>query len=494
MRPVIVIAFVLAACVFAGAFGEDRPTPPPTASNPSPLRTPYGAGPAPFAQLPATSCAAASCHGGGHVGKAGSEHTTWAPEADPQGPTDPHAKAYRVLFNSVSINMAKALGLGDAHTAALCLKCHAVDGTADPETRDGVLSEGASCGACHGPAEKWNAVHYTPAWKALTAREKWEKYGFVPANNLVARALNCASCHVGDADREVNHDLYAAGHPRVTFEAARMHYHEDYRKHWVEKTPQPDFEVRTWVVGQAATLRAATELLRVRAERAADPAGIWPEFSGYSCYSCHQRVGEGGVRNELSAAARPLGVPGWEVWSTTAVGVAAEYSGAAYPGVGAPDLRETRALQKLMAEKRTPNAKAVAAQAGKAVLEQDAWLVALQDADDRPAGPVAPGTAGRLGRAVAANAVTPDGRLLRDHDWDALAVNYLGCAAMFHAAGGDRANPWGAELRAVRDELRFPPRGVTRFDSPYDYTRTKLGQLKANFERLRDAAAPTGGK
>ena len=37
----------------------------------------------------ATSCAAASCHGGGQVGKVGSEHSTWAPEAFPEGASDP---------------------------------------------------------------------------------------------------------------------------------------------------------------------------------------------------------------------------------------------------------------------------------------------------------------------------------------------------------------------------------------------------------------------
>jgi len=306
--------------------------------------------------------------------------------------------------------------------------------------------------------------------------------------------LNCAGCHVGDADRDVNHDLYAAGHPRITFEAARMHFQPDYRKHWTEKMPQPDFEVRAWIVGQAATLRSATDLLRVRAERADKPDGIWPEFAGYSCYSCHQRVGEGDVRSELSTTTRAPGVPGWEVWSNSGIRIAADYCRVAYPDLSSPDLREVRALQALMGSNRAPESKKVVAQATKAVAELDAWLALMQAADDRGAKPVAPDTAERLARALAANALSKDGKKLADHDWDALASNYLGCAAMFHATGGFSANKWGKALEAVRDELRFPVGKGVRFDSPFEFDRKKLDLVRTNFERLRDAIAPTGGK
>jgi hypothetical protein len=496
VRPYSIIAVVLCACALGVSFSTANPRDPQepqlARAVPDP-QTPYGVGKAPFAHRAATSCAAASCHGGGQVGKPGSEHSTWAPEAFPEGQGDPHTKAYRVLFNPVSVRMAKVLNIGEAHKAALCLKCHAVDSAKDPDTRDQILSEGVGCGACHGPADKWIGDHYSAAWKGLSNREKWEKYGFVPASNLVARAVNCAGCHVGDADRDVNHDLYAAGHPRITFEAAAFHHQPGYRKHWTEKTPQPDFEVRLWVVGQIAALRSATDLLRSRADRADKPDGIWPEFAGYSCFSCHQKIGEGYIRGEASAAPRAPGVPGWEVWSNTGIGIAAEYCSAAYPGVSSPDLKELKALQTLMGAKRAPNAKAVATQATKAVAELDVWLAALQAAEDRGAKPVPKGTAEKLAAAIARNALTKDGTKLADHDWDALASNYLGCAAMFHATGGEAKNTWGKELNAVRDGLRFPVTKGARFDSPADYDAKKLDLLKVNFGRLRDAVAPTGG-
>src|SRR5437762_4932733 len=99
--------------------------------------------------------------------------------------------------------MAKSLGIAAAHKEALCLKCHAIDGV-KPEM---AVSEGVGCDACHGPAEKWLNAHVEPGWKHLSSRAKWEGYGFVPAENLVARSVNCVKCHVGGADRDVNHDL-----------------------------------------------------------------------------------------------------------------------------------------------------------------------------------------------------------------------------------------------------------------------------------------------
>src|SRR5262249_1707977 len=159
-------------------------------------------------------CAAAACHGGGQPGKKGSEHSTWAPDLDTDGPHDPHARAYRVLFNADSARMGKALGI-TPHKDSRCRAWHAAAG-GRPE---GAGSEGVGCAGCHGLAEKWLAAHVEPGWKELPNRAKWERYGFVPAGNLVARSLNCAGCHVGDATRDVNHDLIAVGHPRLAFES-----------------------------------------------------------------------------------------------------------------------------------------------------------------------------------------------------------------------------------------------------------------------------------
>jgi cytochrome c551/c552 len=408
--------------------------------------------------------------------------------------------------------MGELLGIKEPHKEARCLACHAVDSGGDSGTREQVLAEGVGCSGCHGPAEKWVGVHYLPEWQAIPNEKKWKDYGFVPTKNLVARTLTCAKCHVGDDERDMNHDLIAAGHPRLAFEAAAYHYKPDYRKHWVERMPQPDFEVREWVVGQVVTLRAAAELLRARAEKAETGHAPWPEFSSYSCYACHQKVGEEALRGVAGTNPRPAGVPGWEVWSNAAVGIAAEYCGTAYPALSSSHLPNAlklgavKRLRETTEAKRFPGARKVREEAAAAVAELDAWLVAMQRAQDRGLKPLPPGTAEKVAHALAANALAngPGGKpVLADHDWDALAANYLGCAAMFHARWAENpAGPepgWGGKLWALRDELQFPAIAIKsgkageRFNSPADLTQKKLFDLRDKFEALRGATAPRGG-
>jgi hypothetical protein len=474
----------------SGLLSNGKP-PPAAATQPSGPR-PYGLEKPSFGQVSSASCAAAACHGGGHPGRVGSEHSTWAATVFPTGPRDPHADAYRVLSNADSVRIGKLLGIAEPHGEALCLKCHAVDGVKPAPA----VSEGVGCGACHGPAEKWLAVHVQPGWKSLSNRTKWEQYGFAPAGNLVARTLNCVGCHVGDADREVNHDLIAAGHPRLNFEYTRFHFSPGYQRHWRDKTPQPDFEVRAWVVGQAATLRAATELLRARAERAAtdDPNTPWPEFSGLSCYACHQQIGTGPVRRESATTTRPAGLPGWEVWSNGAAGVAAKLCHEAFPGVETPRLQPLEALKKQM-EKRSPDPKAVAKSAAAAVAELDAWLAALQASEDRyGASRIPAALPRRFAHALSDNALSPKRVKLSDPDWDALAANYLGCAAMYHAAGGRSAVPaWTDPVRGLTAKLRFPPaKPGRRFDSPAGYGPDDLEAVRKRFGELYVATEPRG--
>ena len=463
--------------------GPADPLPPPRVDTPA---TPYGVSHPPFAHPPASSCAAASCHGGSQPGRPGSEHTTWAAPAVADGPHDPHAKAYRVLFNEDSVRISRLLGRPPAHQDALCLKCHAEPGVEPASAADGV-----GCGACHGPAEKWLTAHCQPGWKGLSNRTKWDEYGFVPTKNLVARTMTCTACHVGASDREVNHDLIAAGHPRLNFEAARFHTTPQYRKHWQERTPQPDFEVRAWAVGQVASLRAAADLLRARAERAERAESPWPEFAAHSCYACHQGIG-GEPRGDGAAVGRPLGRPGWEVWYTAAATVALDHAPALYPGVGRVSLKGLDDLKRLMAGPH-PKPAAVKARAAAAVADLDRWLAAAQLAEDGPPARVPPDLPAEMVRALAQSAATADGRA-KDSDWDFLAAHYLGCGAMYHAAGGKTAHPeWAAPLKALGAGLRFPPPiGRTRTDSPAGFGREKLIDAGLNFGRLAGPTSLTG--
>src|SRR5258707_1231750 len=105
-------------------------------------------------------------------------------------------------------------------------------------------------------AEKWRMAHYLPDWKQKTPQEK-ERLGMRPTKDLVARAKLCAECHVGTAEREVNHDLIAAGHPRLNFEFAA--YLANMPAHWREEgeNARLDFGARACAVGQLVSAQAA---------------------------------------------------------------------------------------------------------------------------------------------------------------------------------------------------------------------------------------------
>ncbi len=531
MRPVFLTAIVLGGCAIASVFRPASSQPPerlpniaerlPNAAVADPAKPagdkPYGVGKAPFDHRPAMSCSASSCHGGSEPGKPGSEYTLLAPEVIPSKSTDPHSRAYRVLFDQRSKDMVQKLGYKEeAHNATQCLACHSIEGTKDPATRDqAILSEGVGCGACHGPADKWIGQHYTAEWKAMSNREKWDKYGFAPTKNLTARTLICASCHVGGGERDMNHDMIAAGHPRLAFEPASFHAQEGYPKHWTEKGDLGDFEVRLWVVGQAATLRASVNLLYERAQRAEEHEKKdkgsdtpWPEFSGYSCYACHQKLPSTEVRSTLSEVLaekkRRPGVPGWELWSNTAIEVAAGSCELAFPGISSSGpsnvkLPALKALRDLMGQSLSPSPAEVMKYAGPARDELDLWLAKLQAAEENATQSVDADTPRKIANKLARNALSKDEQRskLADHDWDALAANYLGAAAMYSAAGRGGAKTWEGPLLTLRGNLRFPPVEVgsrTTFNSPADRDFDRLIKLRENFESLRSTTGTREGK
>ena len=415
---------------------------------------------------PATGCASASCHGGQVVGHKGSEETTWAT-------SDPHTTAYSVLLNADSKRIAGNLKLGKAHEAKVCLACHAVD--AEKVYHGELLegrgrTEGVGCDGCHGPSGKWLSLHYTPAWKATSDRDKYERYGFTQTKDFVARSMNCAGCHVGEPGREVNHDLIAAGHPRLAFEYSRYHYSPRYTKHWVEPLANPAFEMRAWYVGQVSTLRAAVSLLEARASRAdAKPADHpWPELSESSCYSCHRGLAKSPRAGEV-VAPRLAGTLPWQTWYSGLADLLPKVHAAMVPGSAVPSLTEFGKLKAVMG-KQVINPKDAARAAASAGAELDAWLAALQEAQgsNRFASPEPVVLANLLARA----ALDESGDKPRDPDWDFLGQHYLGIAAAFHASGGSAGAPaaWKAPLERLRTALKFPePSARTRFDSPVDF-------------------------
>ncbi len=182
-----------------------------------------------------------------------------------------------------------------------------------------VVREGVGCESCHGPAAQWIEPHRTDSWKRLSEQAKAAK-GMTPTRSLPSRASLCTGCHVGGLAGDVNHDLIAAGHPRLSFELTT--YLEAIPAHWdtlAERRDRPSFEAEAWAFGQVATVQDALGLLvrRANAAKGAVQAGLWPEFAEYSCSSCH---------HEISAELPPspshpvsggqtAGNPRWGTWS-----------------------------------------------------------------------------------------------------------------------------------------------------------------------------------
>ncbi len=72
--------------------------------------------------------------------------------------------------------------------------------------RAGRGENGISCEACHGAAGGWRDRHFEEGWtygKSLRA-------GMTDLRNPVKRGEVCLTCHLGDAERRVDHRLIAA--------------------------------------------------------------------------------------------------------------------------------------------------------------------------------------------------------------------------------------------------------------------------------------------
>lgn len=466
----IAIGWLAVRAATPGADGPGLPSIPAVAG----LQQPFGLETPAGKYSAVTNCSASNCHGNGSKGN---EYAIWAGD-------DPHRKAHLVLFNDVSDRIQKNLKTAvPASQDPLCLKCHAVDhdkhyhGELLPGRG---LSEGVSCDACHGPSQAWLGEHYRDDWKRLTDREKYERYGFKQTKDLVARALMCAQCHVGGRDREVNHGLIAAGHPRLAFEAARFHFTNNYPKHWKERIPNPEFEMKLWAIGQVASLRQAMELLAARAERAAANTAPWPEFAEASCFSCHFAVP---TTNDRSAAGdrggRPSGRPAWQLWYTAVVGPKSALT------LDRESLTKVRTLQS---KDSAPPAE-IATAAKAAVADLDAWLATVQRGDRSQTLAVTDMTG--LARFAARLPLTEDGKRLRDTDWDFLAQHTLALAAVAHAAG-DAAAEWRPLVAKLQEALAFPSdSGGRRYDSPRDYDAAVVLDL---FRKLDQKLNAGGGR
>jgi hypothetical protein len=291
------------------------------------------------------SCVGRSCHGGIEP-RTGSNCRQDEYTLILNG--DPHTKAYRVLTEERSKDMVRRLGRadGNAHEDARCLSCHATPLTVSEELADGLLGKlwehsakapeslrraelnfGVGCESCHGAAVHWLQPHQNPnrvpkdppksirddgtlIRELFKEAKSWPQ----PVGHADDRAKVCASCHVGAAksgdsgERSVDHDLIAAGHPRLLFEFVSLQ--DALPAHW---RPRPRDRTYEWFIGQIEGTRMALDVLT---DRASSPRATWPEFAEFSCFACHHDLKRVSWRQRLTFGAKhkPGTLP-WNSWN-----------------------------------------------------------------------------------------------------------------------------------------------------------------------------------
>lgn len=416
-------------------------------------------------------CAAAGCHNAPlAAGKAGTEYATWV--------GDPHGRAFATLQSPLYKGILTRLK-GTAYTEELCLKCHATpepDGSRLPRE---YLADGIGCESCHGPSEKWRTTHYQQAWKSRSDEDK-KADGFFNTKDLNARIGKCVECHVGNETKDVNHDLIAAGHPRLTFEYTA--YHELLPRHWRDKASEaepwedkstkfgPDFEARAWLIGQAATAKAAVELTAARAMSAGQPTHPWPEFTEYGCFACHHdlKPGESGSawREKERYAGTPPGSLPWGTWARPGPEALLRVAPTLAPQ-GGDALAEIAALLG----KPASDPKQIATRMEPALRRLAEWHAPPPDAT---------GVRKLLTEFVA------DGLAHSPREWDDAAQHYLALAALYQSLtefDPAAASPARRDLfLGLRNVIVFPtaPRDA-RYNSPVAFTPEKYKQALQPF-------------
>jgi Cytochrome c554 and c-prime len=429
------------------------------------------------------SCAATACHGGRRepLDLKGSEYAF--SEA-----YDPHTKAYSVLFDDRSIRIEKNfrrladLESSRPHEDDTCLRCHVHQGydskASYARKPQFTVADGAGCEACHGPAGKWLAPHMEYGWGALSDQQKFDSFGMRPTKDLLERGAACAECHIGLGSTDVNHDLIAAGHPRLNFEYGNQL--AKLPKHWrieEDKARNPDYEAKVWVLGQLLSAKASLDLLESRAARSLpdNSTSPWPEFAEYSCFSCHHELVKDGWPSANIAPTSKAGSLQWGTWYSPMTKVLLPVA----PGLNleAPD--SSYSLLKAEMTRSLPDAALVVRRAHAASEELGRLAQSLNRGQIRP-------SEIRPMLEAARNSENEEQPL----DWDRAARQYLAIVAFDKALGElepGRASPLPRfRLEALLKDLDLPRQVEGRkglFDSPGHWN---LDQIKSDFDSLLD--------
>ena len=235
------------------------------------------------------TCATSQCHGSA-IPRDGSnvlqnEYVTWTQD-------DPHSRAYEILNNDQSKAIAARLGLRAAHTAKVCLDCHADNVSSNNRGDKFQVSDGIGCESCHGGAENWLSTHYNAP---TVSHADNVAAGLYPTEKVTERANLCLSCHLGNNDKFATHRIMAAGHPRLAFEL------DTFTELWRTAGRQPHYRVDadygerkeaashsyTWAAGLLEEGRQRLALI-IDGKILGD--GMFPELALYDCHACHRSM------------------------------------------------------------------------------------------------------------------------------------------------------------------------------------------------------------
>lgn len=287
-------------------------------------------------RLPATSrgqsplsCSSAACHGR-HRAKnlpvnSSNSFEVWLNGTSLVGP-DPHVRAYDSLrrFAAGQPGYEIARRMDSEYISAKkvyreflwenCSGCHAPSVKKPPSNEppsntvaksdantDQFAPFGVSCESCHGDnSQAWLYEHTLKPDDTSSQNEherKMDELGFRSLGTSEQKMAVCRDCHVGalttpaGQKRVVDHELIAAGHPRLNADLAD--YFSRLPKHWKPDTAPT--ETQLWFVGQQKKLDRELELLAAEMSDLQSPnggaiQGGIPDFAHMDCYACHHTI------------------------------------------------------------------------------------------------------------------------------------------------------------------------------------------------------------
>lgn len=237
-----------------------------------------------------SNCSTSNCHGASAGELSRQASRIWAT-------ADPHRQAYHVLYTERSVQIIEQLEReridpkldSERYVGALQKRCNGCHATASSREVD--ITQGVSCESCHGPASEWLATHDTKAFADGAGRDV---SGFIDQRVPHVKAKTCAGCHVGPMVVEgqtfdVNHELIAAGHPRLAFELTS--YYSQLPRHWNERVAARGAEgkqVQMWLEGRLAFAEKKCQLLDADVANGKS-AGRF-DFARYECRDCHHSI------------------------------------------------------------------------------------------------------------------------------------------------------------------------------------------------------------